>query len=131
MPFSNGMFGSACTRHTTPSRVPCMKSAPAGLTPGNSRKHRETCKPKAYKHFTHRPKKHAIAQVGTEDFAGEYRIQSTNMFEFESEYMYILHFYSTLWRFQFPLIASYRLNNPEKGILKSWKLDKTYIITFK
>lgn len=64
IPLSNGHTGQQYTRHTTPARMPCKRSAPTGMTPRKKHAEGELGKPQAYKHFKQRGKKHAMAQVG-------------------------------------------------------------------
>lgn len=59
----NGQYGQQFVRHTTPSRMPCKRAAPTGLTPRRKHEDVEITKPAAFKHFTQREKKHAMAQV--------------------------------------------------------------------
>lgn len=43
--------------------MPCKRAAPTGLTPRKKQEDVEISKPAAFKHFTQREKKHAMAQV--------------------------------------------------------------------
>ncbi|XP_053384270.1 WD repeat-containing protein 90-like isoform X2 [Mercenaria mercenaria] len=59
---TNGQYGQQFTRHTTPSRMPCKRAAPMGMTPRKKHTEAEITKPGAFKHFVQREKKHAMAQ---------------------------------------------------------------------